>query len=78
MIDAATREGASVVDKWYIGSNASHVVCEGTSISRYLGHCNNLVTVSVLSLHLNVWINYACFWEKKYPRCLDFLDIPVN
>lgn len=44
VIDAATREGASVVDKWYIGSNASHVVCEGTSISRYLGHCNNLVT----------------------------------
>ncbi|XP_056176725.1 uncharacterized protein LOC115671086 [Syzygium oleosum] len=44
VIDAATREGASVVDKWYIGSNASHVVCEGTSIRRYLGHCNNLVT----------------------------------
>lgn len=44
VIDAATREGASVVDKWYVGSNASHVVCEGTSIRRYLGHCNSLVT----------------------------------
>ncbi|KAK3436086.1 hypothetical protein EUGRSUZ_C00744 [Eucalyptus grandis] len=44
VIDAATREGASVVDKWYVGSNVSHVVCEGTSIRRYLGHCNSLVT----------------------------------
>ncbi|XP_031382410.1 uncharacterized protein LOC116196694 [Punica granatum] len=41
---ASTREGATVVDKWFVGCNASYVVCEATSAARYLGHSNNLVT----------------------------------
>ncbi|KAK4789770.1 hypothetical protein SAY86_017074 [Trapa natans] len=44
VIEASTREGASLVDKWFIGCNASHVVCEGTSVTKYLGHSENLVT----------------------------------
>ncbi|XP_057985797.1 uncharacterized protein LOC110662256 isoform X2 [Hevea brasiliensis] len=42
--EAATREGATFLDRWFVGCSASHVVCEGASIQRYLGHSNNLVT----------------------------------
>lgn len=44
VIDAATKEGATILDRWFVGCNASHVVCEGTSVHRYIGHCSNLVT----------------------------------
>ncbi|EXB74916.1 hypothetical protein L484_018625 [Morus notabilis] len=44
VIEAASREGATFVDKWFVGCHASHVVCEGSSIRRYLGHTSNLVT----------------------------------
>ncbi|MBA0594134.1 hypothetical protein Gorai_011052 [Gossypium raimondii] len=34
------------VDGWFAGCSASHVVCEGNSVHRYIGHSNNIVTVS--------------------------------
>ncbi|WCJ29280.1 BRCT domain-containing DNA repair protein [Euphorbia peplus] len=42
--EAAFKEGASFVDRWFVGCSASHVVCEGASVKRYFGHSNNLVT----------------------------------
>lgn len=42
--EAATREGAKVLDRWFVGCSASYVVCEGASIQKYLGHSSNLVT----------------------------------
>ncbi|CAK7352742.1 unnamed protein product [Dovyalis caffra] len=42
--EAATREGAKVLDQWFVGCSATHVVCEGASIQKYLGHSSNLVT----------------------------------
>ncbi|WOK96379.1 hypothetical protein Cni_G05086 [Canna indica] len=44
VVEVATREGATFLDDWFIGCCASHVVCEGPSIQRYIGHANNLVT----------------------------------
>ncbi|KAI9192159.1 hypothetical protein LWI28_019009 [Acer negundo] len=44
VFEAAAKEGAMLVDRWFVGCSASHVVCEGTSVQRYLGHSNNLVT----------------------------------
>ncbi|GKV00032.1 hypothetical protein SLEP1_g12794 [Rubroshorea leprosula] len=44
VIEGATKEGATILDQWFVGCNASHVVCEGTSVHRYIGHSNNLVT----------------------------------
>ncbi|KAM7510708.1 hypothetical protein LguiB_009583 [Lonicera macranthoides] len=44
VVEAATGEGATLVDQWFVGHNASHVVCEGPSVHKYLGHSNNLVT----------------------------------
>ncbi|XP_026429596.1 uncharacterized protein LOC113325993 [Papaver somniferum] len=44
VIDAATREGAKFVDHWFVGCGATHIVCEGPSVQKYLGHTNNLVT----------------------------------
>ncbi|XP_044479540.1 uncharacterized protein LOC123206417 isoform X1 [Mangifera indica] len=44
VFEAAAREGATLVDQWFVGCNASYVVCEGTSVQRYLGHSNNVVT----------------------------------
>lgn len=42
--EAATKEGATFLDHWFIGCSASYVVCEAPSILRYIGHVNNLVT----------------------------------
>uniref|UniRef100_A0A5B7BXE9 BRCT domain-containing protein n=1 Tax=Davidia involucrata TaxID=16924 RepID=A0A5B7BXE9_DAVIN len=44
VIEAAAGEGATSIDQWFVGCNASHIVCEGPSIRKYLGHSNNLVT----------------------------------
>ncbi|TXG61776.1 hypothetical protein EZV62_013139 [Acer yangbiense] len=44
VFEAAAKEGATLVNQWFVGCSASHVVCEGTSVRRYLGHSNNLVT----------------------------------
>lgn len=43
--EAATLQGAKPVNHWIGGGrNASHVVCEGTSVGKYLGYSDNLVT----------------------------------
>ncbi|XP_039066267.1 uncharacterized protein LOC120211868 isoform X2 [Hibiscus syriacus] len=44
VLEAASKEGATVVDRWFVGCSASHVVCERNSIHRYIGHSNNIVT----------------------------------
>ncbi|MQL79982.1 hypothetical protein Taro_012411 [Colocasia esculenta] len=44
VVDAAFREGATFMDQWFVGCQASHVVCEGSYIHKYIGHANNLVT----------------------------------
>ncbi|EFH53566.1 hypothetical protein ARALYDRAFT_484825 [Arabidopsis lyrata subsp. lyrata] len=40
----AVEGGAKLMNQWFIGCNASHVVCEAGSVLRYLGHSSNLVT----------------------------------
>ncbi|KAK4435778.1 hypothetical protein Salat_0741300 [Sesamum alatum] len=42
--EALSAEGASLLDQWFVGCHATHVVCEGPSIRKYLGHSSNLVT----------------------------------
>ncbi|KAE8714054.1 hypothetical protein F3Y22_tig00110201pilonHSYRG00150 [Hibiscus syriacus] len=44
VLEAASKEGATVVDRWFVGCGASHVVCERSSIHRYIGHSNNIIT----------------------------------
>lgn len=38
--------GAKLMNQWFVGCNASHVVCEAASVQIYLGHSSHLVTVS--------------------------------
>ncbi|PSS01351.1 DNA topoisomerase 2-binding protein like [Actinidia chinensis var. chinensis] len=44
VVNAAAVEGATFVDQWFVGCNVSHVVCEGPSVRKYIGHSSNLVT----------------------------------
>ncbi|PHU09432.1 hypothetical protein BC332_21292 [Capsicum chinense] len=44
VIESAAAEGANFVKQWFVGCSASHVVCEGNSIRKYLGHSSNIVT----------------------------------
>ncbi|XP_043722971.1 uncharacterized protein LOC122670075 isoform X2 [Telopea speciosissima] len=44
VVETATEEGATIVDCWFVGCRASHVVCEGSAVRRYLGHTDNVVT----------------------------------
>ncbi|KAI5072324.1 hypothetical protein GOP47_0012430 [Adiantum capillus-veneris] len=42
--EAVAKEGGSFIDHWFIGSEATHVVCEGGLMLKYLGFSVNLVT----------------------------------
>ncbi|KAJ1701445.1 hypothetical protein LUZ63_001224 [Rhynchospora breviuscula] len=42
--DAVTREGAKLLEHWFIGSKASYVICEGSTIHKYIAHSNKIVT----------------------------------
>ncbi|CAN1786724.1 hypothetical protein LINPERHAP1_LOCUS17346 [Linum perenne] len=42
--EAASQEGATFLNQWFVGCGASHIVCEEASVPRYLGHTNNIVT----------------------------------
>ncbi|XP_075508355.1 uncharacterized protein LOC142545209 isoform X1 [Primulina tabacum] len=42
--EVISAQGASLLSQWFVGSKASHVVCEGTSGRKYLGHSSYLVT----------------------------------
>ncbi|KAI3805348.1 hypothetical protein L1987_27646 [Smallanthus sonchifolius] len=44
VVEAAFGQGCSLVDQWLSGHNPSHVVCEESSVQKYLGHSNYLVT----------------------------------
>ncbi|KAI3701782.1 hypothetical protein L6452_27120 [Arctium lappa] len=44
VVEAAFGQGASLAEQWLPGNNASHVVCEKSSVQKYLGHSNYLVT----------------------------------
>ncbi|KVI01523.1 hypothetical protein Ccrd_020206 [Cynara cardunculus var. scolymus] len=46
--EAAFGQGASLADQWLPGHNASHVVCEESSVQKYLGHSNYLVTIGMM------------------------------
>lgn len=44
VVEAVREEGGLVVNEWSVGQNATRVVCESSSVGKYLGHANNLVT----------------------------------
>lgn len=44
VVEAAFGQGASLAEQWLPGHNVSHVVCEESSVQKYLGHSNYLVT----------------------------------
>ncbi|XP_047322381.1 uncharacterized protein LOC124926231 [Impatiens glandulifera] len=43
ILEVIAEEGATVVDRWFVGCNASYVVCEGPSMHKYMGY-SNIVT----------------------------------
>lgn len=67
VIETASREGASLVEQWFVGCNVSHVVTEGTSIQRYLGYSNNLITP--------LWIIKTA--KEKYVRRLVHMSVDL-
>lgn len=50
----AAREGAVLVDRWFVGCGASYVVCEESSIQRYLGHSDYIVSVGICAVKICV------------------------
>ncbi|KAK9031575.1 hypothetical protein V6N11_055871 [Hibiscus sabdariffa] len=48
VLETASKEGAIMVDRWFVGCGASLVACEVSSILRYIGHSNNIVTIGTL------------------------------
>ncbi|CAH1432536.1 unnamed protein product [Lactuca virosa] len=45
VVEAAREEGSLLVNEWLVGQHATHVVCEASSVGKYLGQSNNnLVT----------------------------------
>ncbi|MFQ6658569.1 hypothetical protein Gotur_027776 [Gossypium turneri] len=69
VLEAASEEGAMAVDGWFAGCSASHVVCEGNSVHRYIGHSNNIVTVSASVLRYGNRV-LLCIIIKRYTKHL--------
>ncbi|KAH7299279.1 hypothetical protein KP509_24G003500 [Ceratopteris richardii] len=44
IVEAVAKEGGAFLDHWFIGSEATHIVCEGSLMLKYLGFNVNLVT----------------------------------
>eukprot|EP00249_Psilotum_nudum_P021357 c28080_g2_i9 orf=1473-2414(+) len=44
VVEAAAKEGATFVTHWFIGCEATHVICEGNLMLKYLQFNSNLVT----------------------------------
>ncbi|XP_074275831.1 uncharacterized protein LOC141599649 isoform X2 [Silene latifolia] len=44
VVDVAAQEGAVLLNQWFVGCGANYIVCEGSSIQKYLGHCDNIVS----------------------------------
>ncbi|KAF8080849.1 hypothetical protein N665_0919s0013 [Sinapis alba] len=44
VLKVAGDQGAKIIDTWFVGCNASLVVCEGASVQKYLGHVNTIVS----------------------------------
>lgn len=44
IVETVAKEGGIFVDHWFIGSEATHVVCEGGSMLKFLGFNVNVVT----------------------------------
>ncbi|XP_057248376.1 uncharacterized protein LOC104906031 isoform X3 [Beta vulgaris subsp. vulgaris] len=63
VVDVAAREGAVLVDQWFVGCGASYVVCEGSSTQRYLGHSDNIVSP--------IWV-LKTFKERSMQRFVRF------
>lgn len=61
VVDAVIQEGAVLVDRWFVGCGASYVVCEVSSIQRYLGHSDNIVSP--------VWV-LKTSKERSMRRCV--------
>lgn len=78
VVEAAAREGAKLVEQWFVGSGASHVVCEGTSVQRYLGHSSNIITVSPCCIAFYIYVNeyfiYLVLWRMDIIYVIKFPD----
>ncbi|KAH9602964.1 hypothetical protein KSS87_021497 [Heliosperma pusillum] len=44
VVDVAAQEGALLLNQWFVGCGANYIVCEGSSIKKYLGHSDNIVS----------------------------------
>ncbi|KAL1199495.1 hypothetical protein V5N11_008715 [Cardamine amara subsp. amara] len=44
VLKVAGDQGAKAIDSWFIGCNASLVVCEGAAVQKYLGHAKTIVS----------------------------------
>ncbi|KAF9586976.1 hypothetical protein IFM89_039848 [Coptis chinensis] len=62
VINAATKGGVATIDLWFVGCSATHVVCDGPSIWRYLGHSK---CCYFGHLHILNWCMYNPQWILK-------------
>ncbi|KAL9250774.1 hypothetical protein AKJ16_DCAP05664 [Drosera capensis] len=62
VVEAITCVCAVLIDQWFVGCSASYVVSEQSSIQRYLGHADNIVTP--------MWFLKASR-ERSMQRCVD-------
>lgn len=54
-----------MLEHWFVGCPATYVVCEDACVKRYVGHSDNIVTVSNRAL-LSVY-PCICFLDAKLP-----------
>ncbi|XP_039127734.1 uncharacterized protein LOC120263822 isoform X2 [Dioscorea cayenensis subsp. rotundata] len=80
VVDAAAREGANFLNHWFAGCHATHVVCEGLSVQRYMGHASNLITPvwilkTVQEKHLQRLVHLSCDLARQISLLLENAQI---
>ncbi|KAH7420599.1 hypothetical protein KP509_13G014000 [Ceratopteris richardii] len=81
IVEAVSKEGGAFVDHWFIGSAATHVVCEGGFMMKYLGFNVNLVTPfwvmkSVKERHLQRLVQLSTDLARHASVLLDSVKNP--
>ncbi|KAJ7514958.1 hypothetical protein O6H91_23G066700 [Diphasiastrum complanatum] len=60
VIDAVTKHGATCIQHWYFGCSATHVICEGNSLQKFVGYITSIVTP--------LWVLKTV--KERSPQCL--------
>ncbi|EFJ11244.1 hypothetical protein SELMODRAFT_447083, partial [Selaginella moellendorffii] len=80
VVEAAVKEGATCISDWYIGCNATHIVCEDNALVKYVGYKIHLVSPMwvLRTVKEHAWyhlVHISLDLLRHFPHLLDKLKL---